>query len=84
MQTATTEVKATQERQHQQSETEYQIRINGRAVRYYPFFTNNVLEDYAQVCADNHGEYVDIVSVRKEILLNQGSYHQMKRHFCKA
>ena len=84
MKTATTEAQTIQERQHQQSETEYQIRINGSAVRYFPFFNNEVLEHYAQVCADNQGDYVDIVSVRKEILLNQGSYHQMKRHFCPA
>ena len=62
------------DRVHQQSRTEYQIRINGRAVRWFSLFTNEVMEHYAEVCADNQGEYVDIVSVRTEILLNQGSY----------
>lgn len=69
---------------HQQSGTEYQIRINGAPVAWYPYFDKYTLAEYAKVCNDNAGEYVDIVSVRTEILLNQGSYHQMKLHFSQA
>jgi hypothetical protein len=66
---------------HQQSGTEYQIRINGHQVAWFSLYTKEIMDEYANVCRDNPKDYVDIVSVRTEILLNQGSYQIMKRHF---
>lgn len=69
---------------HQQSGTEYQVRINGSPVIYYNILSNDLFDHYAKVCADNPNDYVDIVAVRTEILMNQHTYSQMQRHFCKA
>ena len=72
------------ELEHQTSNTEYRIRINGGAVRYYHDMHKTMLDEFAVIARDNPEDYVDIVSVRTEILLNQGSYYQMKRHFADA
>jgi len=73
-----------EELQHQRSETEYRIRINGGAVRYYTEMHKTMLDEFAKICAENPDDYVDIVSIRTEILMSQYSYHQMKRHFADA
>ena len=72
------------DRVHQQSGTEYQVRINGSPVIYCNNLSNGLLDQYAKTCADNPDDYVDIVSVRTEILMNQHTYSQMRRHFCQA
>lgn len=69
--------------QRNRSETEYRIRINGGHVRFYKDMHQEVMGDFAQICADNPDDYVDIVLVRTEIVMNQYSYNQMKRHFHK-
>lgn len=67
--------------EHQSSKTEYQIRIDGEP-KYYPMYIDRqCLDAFAKLCADNPGKYVDIVSIRTEILFNQGTYHQIKKHF---
>ena len=69
---------------HQQSGTVYQVRVNGAAVAHWSTIDNFFLAEFASVCAKNPDEYVDIVSVRTEILMNQNTYSQMQRHFRKA
>ena len=49
---------------HQQSGTEYQVRINGLPVGYYYMHCTDLFEHYAKVCADNPNDYVDVVAVR--------------------
>jgi hypothetical protein len=68
---------------HQQSRTEYQVRINGKAVSDSPSMDNEMMDSFANACAENPEVYVDIVSVRTEILMNQFNYRQMQRHFVK-
>ena len=69
------------ELEHQASHTQYQIRINGGGVRFYNDMHKNMMTEFAAIARDNPDDYVDIVSVRTEILVNQYSYHQLKRHF---
>lgn len=69
------------ELEHQTSRTQYQIRINGVGVRFYNDMHKNMMTEFAAIARDNPDDYVDIVSVRTEILVNQYSYHQLKRHF---
>jgi len=69
------------ELEHQTSHTQYQIRINGAGVRFYNDMHKNMITEFAAIARDNPNDYVDIVSVRTEILVNQYSYHQLKRHF---
>ncbi len=66
---------------HQRSGTEYQIRINGNPVFFDTILNRYFFDEYDRLCKENEGEYVDIVCVRTEILMNQGNYHQMKKHF---
>lgn len=70
------------EKTHQQSNTEYQVRINGMPILWYSNIHKDLLLTYAQVCADHPNDYVDVVAVRTEILMNQHTYMQMKKHFC--
>jgi hypothetical protein len=69
---------------HQQSGTVYQVRVNGSAVAHWSSVDHSLLDEFANVCAQNPDEYVDIVSVRTEILMSQNTYSQMQRHFRKA
>ena len=69
------------ENAHQQSGTEYQARINGSPILWDNSVSRDLLCNYAKVCADNPNDYVDIVAVRTEILMNQHTYMQMKKHF---
>lgn len=66
---------------HQSSNTEYQIRIDGTPMRYYSTISPEFIADWLEVCAANPRCYVDIVSVRTEIIVNQGLYSLMGRHF---
>ncbi len=72
------------DRIHQQSGTVYQVRVNGLAVAHWSSVDAAFLDEFAKVCEKNPDEYVDIVSVRTEILMNQNTYSQMQRHFRKA
>lgn len=67
--------------EHQTSHTQYRIRINGVGVRFYNDMHKNMMTEFAAIARDNPNDYVDIVSVRTEILVNQYSYNQLKRHF---
>lgn len=69
---------------HQQSGTEYQIRVNGNPVSDSPSLDNEMLDSFANACAKQPEDYVDIVSIRTEILMNQFNYRQMQRHFVKV
>lgn len=70
-----------EEKQHQSSHTEYQIRVDGKPVYWPSGLYTGALEKYAELCEQHPDCYVDIVSVRTEILLNQGCYQQLKKHF---
>jgi len=69
------------EKVHQSNRSEYQIRIDGNAVRYYTILSHSVIDEYLDICNDNSDCYVDICRVNHEIIMNQGCYHAMKRHF---
>lgn len=69
--------------QHQQSSTGYQIRINWEPVRWSVSLDSDVIDEYSKLCSENIGEYVDIVAIRTEILMNQHTYNQMKKHFAR-
>lgn len=66
---------------HQTSSFEYQIRIDGEPVRHSTILTKDELDIYLDLCKTNAHKYVDIVVVRTEILINQFNYSQMKKHF---
>jgi hypothetical protein len=66
---------------HQSSNYEYQVRVNGKPIGFWGTTTTEIFEMYANACKANPNEYVDIVHVRTEILMNQGTYHQLKKHF---
>lgn len=68
----------------QQSGTEYQVRINGKPLCDSPSLDNEMLDCFANACAEKPEDYVDIVSVRTEILMSQFNYRQMQRHFVKT
>lgn len=63
------------------SKTQYQIRINGSFACELDCFDKYSIEKFAEICRDNPNDFVDVVFVRTEILMNQFSYHQMQRHF---
>ena len=66
---------------HQHTKTDYYIRINGEPVRFPMSVDREALDEWAKLCEENPGCYVDIVSVHTEILVNQANYHQLKKHF---
>jgi hypothetical protein len=68
----------------QQSGTEYQVRINGKQLCDSPSLDNEMLDSFANACAEKPEDYVDIVSVRTEILMSQYNYRQMQLHFVKT
>jgi hypothetical protein len=63
------------------SNSEYQIRIDGAVVRYLTMLTSDGINEYLELCKANPDKYVDIVVVRTEILFNQFNYAKMKKHF---
>jgi len=66
---------------HQSSHVDYQIRIDGVA-KYYPQrLDKNSLKAFIKLCEKNPNCYVDIARVNTEIVMSQYDYHQMKRHF---
>jgi len=56
------------EKTHQANRSEYQVRLDGKPV-------------YFNGCISKHTCYVDIVRVSTDIICNQGTYHEFKRHF---
>jgi hypothetical protein len=68
-------------KQHYASENEFRIRVNGTAVRYYSVMSSQIINDFVEICAENHSEYVDVVSIRTEILISQHTYGLMEKHF---
>lgn len=68
---------------HQSNSTEYQVRVDGKPVWWSPHFTQEEVDVWLKTCAENPNAYVDIASVRVEILVNQGNYERMKKHFNK-
>ena len=66
---------------HQSNRSEYQIRVDGKPVRYYSLLCEETIISYLQICKENQDCYVDICRVSHEIIMNQGCYHVMKRHY---
>lgn len=60
---------------------EYQIRVDCKAVKYYDSLDSDVFEDFVAVCAVNPNKYVDIMKVSYEIIMNQHSHSQLRKHF---
>lgn len=69
------------EKIHQSSTAEYQIRVDGKPIYWSHMLCRELLMEYADQCKNNAGCYVDIVRVNTEILVNQFTYNEMKRHF---
>lgn len=69
------------EKVHQSSSFEYQIRVDGVPVYWSHILCDEVFSEYSERCKINDGCYVDIVIVNTEILVNQFTYNEMKRHF---
>ena len=66
---------------HQSNTTDYQIRVDGVA-RYYPHNINSEsLQTWRDLCNENPTCYVDIVRINTEIIVCQGDYYAMERHF---
>lgn len=68
-------------KEHQQSGTVYQIRIDGKPVRYFTMIGQTEINDWLKICCDNPDCYVDIAIIRTEILLNQYNYALLEKHF---
>lgn len=68
-------------KEHQRSRTEYQIRIDGKPVYYPNMMCKEALSTWAKVCKDNPECYVDIVRIDTTIIVSQFEYNQMKTHF---
>lgn len=66
---------------HQVSTTEYQIRVDGKPVHFPSQVDKVALDQYLALCAENPDCYVDVVSVRTQVLFSQHTYHQMEKHF---
>lgn len=66
---------------HQSSTNEYQIRIDGKPVKFLTMISKNDIDEWLKLCKEHPGSYVDIASIRTEIVVNQFTYHLMKRHF---
>lgn len=66
---------------HQSNETEYQVRIDGSPVWYSSTFGQEEIDQWLKTCSEFPNCYVDIVLIRKEILVNQGNYSRMQKHF---
>ncbi|MCK5644300.1 MAG: hypothetical protein KAJ19_26105 [Gammaproteobacteria bacterium] len=70
-----------EKKHHQTSTRDYQIRVDGKTVRYEDSMSRYLLERYAEVCKENPGCYVDIVRVDIQIIMSQYEYREMRRHF---
>lgn len=69
------------EKTHQSSHSEYQIRIDG-VPKYYPHsMGSGALNKWAELCEENPDCYIDIVRIDTQIIMSQYDYHQMKVHF---
>lgn len=66
---------------HQSDRSEYQIRIDGKPVRYYSILSPSMIDEFQEFCHLNKDCYVDICRVSHTIIVNQGCYHAFKRHF---
>jgi len=69
------------EKIHQLNRSEYQVRVDGKPFYYNGCISQNTLEQYSDLCHQYPNCYVDIVRVSTDIICNQGTYHEFKRHF---
>lgn len=63
------------------SNSQYQIRINGRPVLWADMMHDVFIEQFAKHCHENPASYVDIVHVNTEIIMSQQIYGIMEKHF---
>lgn len=66
---------------HQSNHSEYQVRVDGMPVHFDSFISKHTLNKYRELCHEHPDCYVDIVRVSTDIICNQGTYHEFKRHF---
>ena len=69
----------------QNNTIEYQLRINGKPIKYFDSIGANQIAEWLKV-AKEHADldtksYVDLSLVRTEILFSPHRYYAMKKHF---
>jgi hypothetical protein len=69
------------EKIHQANNSEYQIRVDGNPVYFNGCISTHTFDNYRDLCRKNPDCYVDIVRVSTDIICNQNTYQEFKRHF---
>ena len=69
------------EKIHQANRSEYQVRVDGKPVYFNGCISKHTFDKYRELCKENPDCYVDVVRVSTDIICNQGTYHEFKRHF---
>lgn len=69
------------DKMHQANHSEYQVRVDGKPVYFNGCISQHTFNKYLELCHANPDCYVDIVRVSTDIICNQGTYHEFKRHF---
>lgn len=69
------------EKVHQMNKSEYQIRVDGKPVYFNGMISGHTFIKYIELCKEHPDCYVDIVRVSTDIICNQSTYNEFKRHF---
>ena len=69
------------DKRHQANNSEYQVRVDGKPVYFNGCISRHMFDKYRELCKENPDCYVDIVRVATDIICNQWTYHEFKRHF---
>lgn len=72
------------DKSHQTSHTEYQVRIDGNPVFFSNIMDSDTINEWTKAAINNPDCYVDIAKVSVEIIVNQFTYNQLKKHFNNA
>ena len=65
----------------QNNSTEYQLRINGKPIKYFDSLTAEEIGMWLKCVDENPEQFVDIALVRTEILFSPHRYYAIKKHF---
>ena len=65
---------------------EYQLRVDGKPVRYYVELYQDLLADWMHECAKypNAEKQVEIVRIHTDVIYSQYHFHQMRKFCAKA
>ncbi|WP_415913065.1 hypothetical protein [Neptuniibacter sp. QD37_11] len=66
---------------HQSSHTQYQVRVDGKPVFHTHSIDEEAMDKWLEASEANPGCYVDLVSVRTEIIMNLYNYDRVRKHF---